>query len=88
VCEAEWSEAAGFGLLQKEAFVEAATHAHGRVSYTGLEPTSLTEDSNRPQARLLLLLTRSGLAFGQAALCLSGGGAVALYHLGLVHELL
>ena len=52
VCQATWSEASGFGLQQKEAFVEAATHAHGR-----------------------------------AALCLSGGGAVALYHLGLVHAL-
>jgi len=53
VCETPWSEASGFGHPQKEAFLEAATHAHGR-----------------------------------AALCLSGGGAVALYHLGLVHELL
>ena len=53
VCETPWSEASGFGPPQKEAFLEAATHAHGR-----------------------------------AALCLSGGGAVALYHLGLVHELL
>ena len=49
VCETPWSEASGFGPPQKEAFLEAATHAHGR-----------------------------------AALCLSGGGAVALAFEGAV----
>jgi len=50
----EWTgRGVHFGGAQKAAFVEAATHAHGR-----------------------------------AALCLSGGGAIALYHLGLVQVLL
>ena len=54
VAQREWTgRGVHFGAAQKVAFVEAATHAHGR-----------------------------------AALCLSGGGAIALYHLGLVQELL
>jgi len=87
VCEAEWSEAAGFGLLQKEAFVEAATHAHGRVCRTGLELETFELETFRRQADLLPTHTLVP-HLEQAALCLSGGGAVALYHLGLVHELL